>query len=313
MHSLPLVSIIIPTFNRVHLLEDTLNSIVSQTYVNWECLVIDDGSEDNTDKFMESFLKKDQRFQYHKRPKNKLKGGNAARNYGFQLSKGVFVQWFDSDDKMEPEFLSLKIETFLSKQVDIVISKSKYFGVEEPYFYNYNFKASDINFLSYSTGPIAWKTPDFMVKREIVENIEFNENLSAGQEYNFICKLLLKSNNISMLDAFLTNVRKHENSIGALRRSNSLLNFYKSFQVYWETYLEVCEKAKQPEFNKFCLLKCILSFYESKNQIALPKQFHKHVKQVFGNTYYYFWLGSLSNRLLGKYHYFYKQLKDKKT
>ena len=85
----PLVSIIIPTYNRAHLLEETLNSIVKQTYSNWECLIVDDGSKDDTDNFMESFIKKDKRFQYHKRPKNSPKGGNAARNYGFQLSKGT--------------------------------------------------------------------------------------------------------------------------------------------------------------------------------------------------------------------------------
>lgn len=308
----PLVSIIIPTYNRAHLLEETLNSIVKQTYSNWECLIVDDGSKDDTDNFMESFIKKDKRFQYHKRPKNSPKGGNAARNYGFQLSKGTFIQWFDSDDKMSPNFLALKVETFLSEKVDVVISKSKYFGVEGPYFYDYNYKATEINFLSYATDYIAWKTDDFMVRRFVVENITFNELLKAGQEYNFCCKLLLETNKIALIDQFLTLRRFHEVSTGAERRSNRLRDLELSFRVYWETYLELFQKARQPEFNKFCLLKCILSFYESKNQIALPKQFHWHVKQVFGMTYNYFWLGSLTNRLIGKYHYFYKQLKGSK-
>ena len=308
----PLVSIIIPTYNRAHLIEETLSSIVSQSYANWECLVIDDDSKDDTDKFMESFIKKDQRFQYHKRPKNRLKGGNAARNYGFQLSKGVFIQWFDSDDKMEPDFLALKVNKFLTEEVDLVISKSKYFGVEDPYFYAYNYKAEDINFLSYATDYIAWKTDDFMIRRSVVETIAFNETLRAGQEYNFCCKLLLETNKIALIDQFLTLRRFHIASTGAERRADKLKDFQLSFQVYWVTYLEVFEKARQPIFNKFCLLKCILSFYESKNQIALPKQFHWHVKQVFGMTYNCFWLGSLTNRLLGKYHYFYKQLKGSK-
>jgi glycosyltransferase involved in cell wall biosynthesis len=305
----PLVSIIIPTYNRAHLLEETLNSIVSQSYVNWECLVIDDGSKDDTDKFMESFIKKDQRFQYHKRPKNKLKGGNAARNYGFQLSKGVFIQWFDSDDKMEPDFLALKVDKFLTEEVDLVISKSKYFGVEDPYFYAYNYKAADINFLSYATDYIAWKTDDFMVRRSVVESITFNEFLKAGQEYNFCCNLLLETSKIAFINQFLTLRRFHVGSKGVERRADKLKDLQLSFHVYWETYIEVHERANQPEFNKFCLLKCILSFYESKNQITLPKQFHWHVKQVFGMTYNYFLIGTITNKLFGKYHYFYNLLK----
>ena len=108
----PLISIIIPTYNRRDLISDTLDSILVQTYKNWECIIVDDGSTDNSSAVINSYVKKDSRFQYHKRPIDKAKGGNACRNYGFELSKGEFVNWFDDDDIMLKDFLKTKIETF---------------------------------------------------------------------------------------------------------------------------------------------------------------------------------------------------------
>lgn len=93
-----LVSIIIPTYNRAHLLGETLNSVMAQTYRNWECIVVDDGSTDHTNELLEFYNKKDSRIQYHHRPKSYPKGANPFRNYGFKLSHGEYVQWFDSDD-----------------------------------------------------------------------------------------------------------------------------------------------------------------------------------------------------------------------
>ena len=94
----PLVSIIIPTYNRAHFIGETLESVIAQTYENWECIVVDDGSTDYTDELMEYYCKKDTRIQYHHRPDIKPRGANACRNYGFGVSKGEYINWFDSDD-----------------------------------------------------------------------------------------------------------------------------------------------------------------------------------------------------------------------
>ncbi|MGC1633104.1 MAG: glycosyltransferase family 2 protein, partial [Gelidibacter sp.] len=87
MQDQPLVSIIIPTLNREHLIGKTLDSILDQTYLNWECIVVDDGSLDATETLIHRYIHKDSRFQYHKRPDIHLPGGNGARNYGFEMSK----------------------------------------------------------------------------------------------------------------------------------------------------------------------------------------------------------------------------------
>ena len=75
--NLSLISIIIPTYNRAHLISETLDSILAQTYLNWECIVVDDGSTDTTADVMREYIKKNSRFQYHQRPDNRKKGPNS--------------------------------------------------------------------------------------------------------------------------------------------------------------------------------------------------------------------------------------------
>ena len=109
----PLVSIIIPTYNRAHLIGETLDSIIAQTYTNWECIVVDDGSSDDTVEVLDTYCIKDSRIKYYQRPDEYLPGGNGARNYGFKLSNGEYVNWFDSDDIMATDFLSEKVKIFI--------------------------------------------------------------------------------------------------------------------------------------------------------------------------------------------------------
>ena len=90
-----LVSIIIPVYNRAHLIGETLDSVLKQTYVNWECIIIDDVSTDRTCKVVMEYCNRDTRFKLFHRPKDKPRGGNAARNYGFEKSSGIYINWFE--------------------------------------------------------------------------------------------------------------------------------------------------------------------------------------------------------------------------
>ncbi|MGV9003507.1 glycosyltransferase family 2 protein [Flavobacterium sp.] len=94
-----LVSIIIPTYNREHLIGNTLLSLLNQTYKNWECIIVDDGSTDATEKTIETFIEKDYRFNFYKREKLP-KGASHCRNIGLSKSKGNFVIFLDSDDQL---------------------------------------------------------------------------------------------------------------------------------------------------------------------------------------------------------------------
>jgi len=104
--SAPLVSVIIPTYNRALTLPRAMNSVLQQGYKNLELLVIDDGSKDNTDEVMATFT--DPRIRYVKMERNQ--GQSAARNQGMRLAKGDFIAFQDSDD----EWLSGKLEKMVA-------------------------------------------------------------------------------------------------------------------------------------------------------------------------------------------------------
>lgn len=98
-----MISIIIPTFNRGRLICRTLDSICGQTYPDWECVVVDDHSNDDTREIVQSYLRRDKRFTYC--VNNRRKGAQGARNTGLLLAKGEWLLFFDSDDYMYPDYL----------------------------------------------------------------------------------------------------------------------------------------------------------------------------------------------------------------
>lgn len=306
----PLVSIIIPTYNRAHLIGETLDSVLAQTYTNWECIIVDDGSTDHTDEVVGAYVQKDARFKYFHRPDTHLPGGNGARNYGFLQSKGEYINWFDSDDLMYPEKLEKKVQSFKTHKVDLVVSKSEYFNSDKE-TYGYNFISEDINFESFSMGNVTWITNDFMIRREIALQTTFNENLRAGQEYNYVCKVLLLTDNVFFINEVLTNRRYHEGSIGVKRRSERLKYFQTRFLAYWTTYNDIKEITLHDKFLRFSLLVCISCYFQSKNGFELPPTFNKEVQWGFSKKSIYFYLAKYSNFLFGKYHFFYNKLKNK--
>ena len=212
----PLVSIIIPTYNRAHLIGETLDSVLAQTYTNWECIVVDDGSKDHTAQLMASYCSNDKRFQYHHRPKDRLPGGNAARNYGFENSKGEYIQWFDSDDIMLPEKLALKVQALKKVDVDFVVCDYKEIYCLSPYLTKnkWSIKKPGDALLNHLKSDIAFTTAGPMFKRSfLIDNLLFNETIRIGQEWEFYTRLLVHRPNITYLHTALYHFRNLDDGI----------------------------------------------------------------------------------------------------
>ena len=119
------ISIIVPCFNQAQYLDACLKSVLDQTYTNWECLIINDGSTDSTDKIAQIWIEKDKRFFYFYKENGGL---SSARNFGLEKMTGDFVQFLDSDDYLNNEKFQLSIEAILQKPtLRIVISNFKMF------------------------------------------------------------------------------------------------------------------------------------------------------------------------------------------
>lgn len=101
----PLVSVILPTYNRAHLIAESILSVLAQTYKNFELIVVDDGSTDNTDAVIAQFS--DSRIRYIQQPN---RGRSNARNHALSLARGELITFLDSDDLYLPEKIACQVE-----------------------------------------------------------------------------------------------------------------------------------------------------------------------------------------------------------
>jgi glycosyltransferase involved in cell wall biosynthesis len=123
--STSLVSIIVPCFNYGWILAETLDSILAQTHGNWECIIINDGSADDTQAVAEHYQAKDARFRYVYQANGGL---SAARNHGLRLAKGKYLQFLDADDLLAPRKLAIQAAYLdAHPEVDLIYGDVRYF------------------------------------------------------------------------------------------------------------------------------------------------------------------------------------------
>lgn len=277
----PLVSIIIPTFNRAQLICETLESVFLQTYKNWECLIIDDGSTDETSKIIQNYLKSDSRFQYHHRPDDCPKGGNTCRNYGFKLSKGDYIKWFDSDDIMYPDFIQKQVEALNS---DATLD---FCACQGEYFYDDNRVVNEIITTSQTKNPIysyfieghLFLTPSPLWRRSFLINKDlFDLNLFRSQEADFHFRMLTFNPKYKIIDKVLFKVRRGHDSIDSNAHN---LEAQQSVFIYFQKAFSTVKKLNFP--NKKIVLKYLI--YRNMNQfynlVATENNFLKRIKYLY--------------------------------
>lgn len=117
--SIPVFSIIIPTYNRAQLVCRSIKSVQNQIYKNWECIVVDDSSTDNTSGIVQQFSKQDPRIKYLQNQRSR--GAQGARNTGIQNAQGQWILLLDSDNEIEPDYLyQIYVYSETHPDVDII-------------------------------------------------------------------------------------------------------------------------------------------------------------------------------------------------
>ncbi len=236
-----LVSIIIPTYNRASLIGETLDSVLAQTYTNWECIVVDDGSSDNTDEVVGEYVARDNRFQYHKRPDTHKPGGNGARNYGFKLSKGKYINWFDSDDLITPDHIMLLLNGLLKKDIDATVSSGLVFEKKKENIIGSWSKKNLVkeNLVDEMVAClIMWQTGTVLWDRNSLEKKPFIEELHCSQEWTFHLTQILKGIRYEYIAKPTCLIRNHKNRIGKLDTKNKYLSVYLSREIIFYLLLK---------------------------------------------------------------------------
>lgn len=230
-----LISIIIPVFNREEIVKTTLDSILKQSYSNWECLIIDDGSNDNTEHTIANYSLKDKRISFYKRPEKLTIGANSCRNYGFTLAKGKYVNWFDSDDIMEPNFLEDKIKSF-TPNIDAVIHKNKYANYdlttfrESKFIYN-NGKSL---FCNYAMETIELQTCCFLWRKDFLcDKTLFDDTMMRYQDNEFHIRMLALKPKVVILEKVLATIRGGNNTQISAKKNETK---EKLFNIFYYRY-----------------------------------------------------------------------------
>ena len=122
-----MISIIIPTYNRGGIIDNTLDSIKTQSYKEWECIIVDDHSSDDTRDVVGMYVKQDRRFKYL--INERKKGAQGARNTGLYHTSAEWVFFFDSDNQLQPNCLS-ELVLGIRDNVDVVQCYSRVLNVD---------------------------------------------------------------------------------------------------------------------------------------------------------------------------------------
>ncbi|PET00263.1 glycosyl transferase family 2 [Priestia megaterium] len=184
----PLVSVVIPTYNRGNIIENTINSVLNQTYSNLEIIIVDDCSNDNTEDVVKSFH--DERIKYIKHTKNS--NGSVARNTGIKNSNGEYIAFLDSDDEWFPEKIDIQLSYLLKQSTKNIVSYTQLIANR-----GHTQKMSSLqdiiegekvlDYLFVKNGTI--QTSTLMLDSNLAKKVLFNEKLKRHQDWDFCNRL----------------------------------------------------------------------------------------------------------------------------
>lgn len=123
---MPSISVIVPCYNQAQFLDECLDSVLGQSFQDWECIIVNDGSSDNTIEVANNWVEKDKRF---KLITTENAGVSNARNIGVENSNSELILPLDGDDKIAPLYLEKGYKAYASGRCDVVYARAEYFGI----------------------------------------------------------------------------------------------------------------------------------------------------------------------------------------
>ena len=191
MSDSPLVSIIIPTFNKSNYISQTLESVIKQTYLNWEAIVVDDCSTDETQIIIKSLHLANPKITYFFSDVNK--GGNYCRNTGLRKASGKYVMFLDGDDLITQTCLENRVEYMEAQSdMDFSVFPLNCFRKETGDIPFYQWKKSNDPLKAFLISVFPWQTMQPMFKYTFLKTTNgYDENLLRLQDVDFFTSILL--------------------------------------------------------------------------------------------------------------------------
>lgn len=264
-----LVSIVVPCYNQAHFLNEALQSVLSQTYKNWECIIVNDGSPDDTDMIAQQWCESDNRFKYLE----KINGGlSSARNAGVKKCSGKYIVALDADDILRSDFLEKMIPALdKDESLGIVSCYTKFFtGEIENTIGELRPKGNNYKYLLYVNQLVATS----VYRKKCWEKVGgYDENLMNGfEDWEFWISITKSGWNYYVLKDFLFLYRKSKNSM--LTKTNA-----RYFDEVREYIFKKHRDLYKEDFDN-CLT---VLFFELKQQRMSKAQILRSVEYRIGN------------------------------
>lgn len=195
-----ILSIIVPCYKQAEYLPETLDSVLNQTYQEWECIIVNDGSPDNTSQVAQRYIKTDKRF---KLIESENKGVSAARNIGIRASSGQYILPLDGDDIIMPKYAQLAVERFERyPETKLVYCQARMFGAKDEYWELPDYKWEKFIFNNSIFSSCFFRRSDF----DKTEG--YNESMRLGlEDWDFLLNLLDKDSLVYQIPKVLFRYR----------------------------------------------------------------------------------------------------------
>lgn len=230
----PKVSVIIPCFNQGDYLAEALDSVMKQTFTDWECIIINDGSTDSTKDVADKYCQKDSRFIYIEQSNQ---GPSIARNTGILSSHGEFILPLDADDLIAPSYLSMAMDYFANHpETQIVYCKAKLFGAIE----------QEWDLPKYEYDSFIWLNSIFCTaffrRSDYDKTSGYNPNMVYGfEDWDFWLSMLNKDSIVYQIDETLFFYRQ-KNKSRATTSHEQMRNLYTTiYNNHKEIYEPYCQ------------------------------------------------------------------------
>lgn len=295
---MPKISIIIPVYQVEKYLERCLKSVIEQTFCNYECILVDDGSPDHSGEICDWYAEKEPRFTVI----HKENGGlSSARNAALEVAVGEYICFLDSDDLLHPQALEIMLGMIITNDADMTAAKLREFSDEVPCMDSYSEVKSDIltqedfidNLLPENFGKISVTACGKLYKKEVFRSIRFPEG-EIYEDLRIFLDVLLSCKIIAVLNTPLYYYYKNPASI---TRSSYLAHDRFGEFVVREKYIDFYCKLDQTEQMQYALNDYLTFFmrnyfavtlcYPQKKQALKPHIviFRTHLQEILINVH----------------------------
>ena len=262
-----LISIIVPIYNTEKYLHECLDSIINQSYTNFEVLLINDGSTDSSGMICQEYAERDSRFRYIEKENG---GVSSARNLGLERSGGAYITFIDSDDWVEFNYLEVLYTALKENDTDVAISTYKRFA-QDGVFYLRSYSKENDEFLNIGTrsrdsfleilpklGELDhsfYSISSKLIKRKIIGNLLFDEQVSYAEDLNFFFHLYLEVESVVYVRDYTYIYRTHDASTS--QNFNELKALHE-LEIFKRMFQQI-EKMGIPTFQYFRRLKNLVA------------------------------------------------------